>query len=66
MYTKYSSSQYLILLSGIHQEDCGMVYERIRKSFCQTYRNPGCQLEYEAEEIMEISEFYSGNTEKKA
>lgn len=66
VYTKYSSSQYLILLSGIHQEDCGMVYERIRKSFCQTYRNPGCQLEYEAEEIMEISEFYSGNTEKKA
>ena len=66
VYTKYSSSQYLILLSGIHQEDCGMVYERIRKSFCQTYRNPGCQLEYEAEGIMEISEFYSGNTEKKA
>ncbi len=30
-YTRYSNSQYLILLSGTKQEDCSIVYNRINK-----------------------------------
>lgn len=56
VYTKYSGSQCLILLSGTQSEDCRIIYERIRKRFHQV--NPGlsCQIEYEIVEVIRLSE----------
>ena len=31
VYTKYSSSQYLILLIGTKREDCAIIYQRISR-----------------------------------
>ncbi|WP_394524196.1 BTAD domain-containing putative transcriptional regulator [Lacrimispora sp. JR3] len=33
VFTKYNSAQYLILLEGAKQEDCEVIYRRIRKKF---------------------------------
>ncbi|MFR5701501.1 MAG: hypothetical protein ACLUD0_06315 [Eubacterium ramulus] len=32
-FTKYSSSQYLILLTGTNKENCEMIFDRLRKYF---------------------------------
>lgn len=55
VFTKYSSSQCLILLSGTHSEDCEIIIERIRRRFREAYPYITCQIEYEIVEIIELA-----------
>ena len=50
-YTQYSNNQYLILLSGTKNENCEMIFERIRKEFKKKNRNSNCDLEYYYSEV---------------
>jgi len=36
LYTRYSTNQYLILLIGIEEENCGLVIERINDNMERT------------------------------
>lgn len=45
-YTKYSNSQFLILLMGAQHENCEMIFHRIRRQFKKKNRNTNCDLEY--------------------
>ncbi len=44
VYTRFSSSQYLILLNGIQDEHCTMIFERIQERFQKVNKNPDCRL----------------------
>lgn len=44
VYTRFSSSQYLILLNGIQDENCTMIFERIQERFQKVNKNPDCRL----------------------
>jgi DNA-binding SARP family transcriptional activator len=46
LYTRYSSSQFLILLLGIQQENCPAVFERIKKKFHEEYEGRGIKLQH--------------------
>lgn len=45
-YTKYSNSQFMILLMGAKNENCEMIFNRIRRLFKKKNRNANCDLEY--------------------
>jgi len=55
-YTRYSDNQFLILLTGTQNENCEMIFERIRKEFKKRNRNSNCELEFYASSIVEITE----------
>ena len=55
-FTRYSDNQFLILLTGTQNEDCEMIFERIRKYFKKSNRNSNCELEYYASSIINIEE----------
>ncbi len=55
VFTKYSSSQCLILLSGTHSEDCELIFGRIRRRFQILYPHLSCRIEYEIVEIIELA-----------
>lgn len=38
-FTKYSPSQYLVLLIGTNKENCGLIFDRIRKYFAREHRS---------------------------
>jgi DNA-binding SARP family transcriptional activator len=46
MFTRYSSSQYLILLVGINQENCSHVFTRIEKKFTKYCKNNMVHIQY--------------------
>lgn len=50
-YTRYSNHQYLILLSGTKNENCEMIFERIRREFKKRNRNSNCDLDYFYSEV---------------
>lgn len=52
VYTQYSRNQFLILLTGTQNENCEMIFERIRKNFKKKNRNSNCDLEYNATELL--------------
>lgn len=52
-YTRYSGSQYLILLSAARKENCSIVFERIKKIFCETNKNKECRIEYDVTAVVE-------------
>jgi len=56
IFSRYSNNQYLILLAGTQNENCEMIFERIRKAFKRLNRNTNCDLEYNVSELVEISE----------
>ncbi len=54
VYSQYSKHQFLILLTGTQNENCEMIFERIRKNFKKKNRNSNCDLEYNATELLEF------------
>ena len=56
VYTQYSEHQFLILLNGTQNENCEMIFERIRKNFKKKNRNSNCDLIYHATELVKFSE----------
>lgn len=55
-YTRYSASQFLILLVGTNKEDCGMIFERIRRSFSEEHKSWGKYLEYFVSSVTDINQ----------
>lgn len=53
-YTKYSNSQYLLLLVGVKKEDCETVYQRIGKSF-KALAGPRAELKFNEVSLAELS-----------
>lgn len=56
VFAQYSKHQFVILLTGTQNENCEMIFERIRKNFKKKNRNPNCDLEYHASELLEFPE----------
>lgn len=56
IFSRYSNNQYLILLLGTQNENCELIFERIRKVFKRMNRNTNCDLEYNASELVEIKD----------
>ncbi len=48
IFTRYSSTQFLILLLGINEENCGLVYKRMLKNWKNEWNGRGIQLTYRA------------------
>jgi len=55
-FTRYSNNQYLILLAGTQNENCEMIFERIRKEFKKKNRNSNCDLERYYSEVQNTCE----------
>ena len=53
VYTKYSSSQYLLLLIGTKKEDCGIIYHRISKKL-KELAGSRAELKYRIVSLAEI------------
>lgn len=45
-FTKYSPSQYILLLVGTNKENCGIIYDRIAKNFCENHKTWAKNLDY--------------------
>ena len=45
-YTRYSKSQYLLLLVGTNRENCGLIFDRIQKYFSREHKSWSKYLEY--------------------
>lgn len=55
-YTRYCDNQFLILLMETRDEDCELVFERIRKNFKKANRNSNCELNYFTLPVQDIKE----------
>lgn len=53
-FSRYSKHQFLILLTSTQNENCEMIFERIRKNFKRKNRNANCDLEYNVAEMIEF------------
>lgn len=53
-FTKYSPSQFLILLVGTNKENCGMIYDRIQKYYAREHKSWGQYLEYNISSVADI------------
>ncbi len=53
-FTRYSQSQFLILLVGTNQENCNIVYERIRKLYSVVHKSWGKCLNFHESSIAEV------------
>lgn len=56
IFARYSNHQFLILLTGTQNENCEMIFERIRRAFKKANRNSNCDLEYNISELLDIPE----------
>lgn len=56
LFTTYSKSQYIVVLIGIDQENCGRVFERIRQRWKSTEGTSG-ELNYSVENLTKIINF---------
>lgn len=54
-FTKYSPSQFLILLVGTNKENCGMIYDRIKRCFSWEHKSWGQYLEYFVSSVADIN-----------
>lgn len=67
-FTKYSPSQFLVLLVGTNKENCSIIYDRITKYFSREHRSWGQYLEYFVSSVAEVNQegspiqFSSGNS----
>lgn len=64
-YTRYSGSQYLILLSAAKRENCDTIFGRIEKGFYSENKNMGCWIEYDVTEAVNFPTNPSGNIKFK-
>lgn len=55
-YTRYNYGQYLIMLSGIAQENCSKVSERIERNFKKNPEAENCSINYYVASVAEICE----------
>ena len=53
-FTKYSASQYLILLIGTNKENCGMIFDRIRKYFAREHKSWAKNLEFFVSTVADV------------
>ena len=53
-FTKYSPSQYLILLMGTNKENCGMIFERLRKYFSKEHKSWAKNLEFFVSSVADV------------
>lgn len=56
VFTRYSATQFLVLLVGAKQEDCGMIADRIDARFHRTSGSKDYQVRYYEKGIMEFDE----------
>ncbi len=54
-FTKYSPSQFLILLVGTNKENCGMIFDRIMAYFSREHQSRGQYLEYVVSSVADIN-----------
>lgn len=67
-FTKYSPSQFLILLVGTNKENCSMIFERIQKYFSREHKSWKQYLDYFVSSVAEVEQKDSPiqfNTENK-
>lgn len=55
-FTKYSPSQFLILLVGTNKENCGIIFDRIQKYFSREHRSWKQYLEFFVSSIAEVDQ----------
>lgn len=55
-FTKYSPSQFLILLVGTDMENCAMIYDRIRRYYSREHKSWGQHIEYSVSSVTEIDQ----------
>lgn len=53
-FTKYSPSQFLILLVGTNKENCGMIFDRIKKCYAEEHKSRGQYLEYYLSSVADV------------
>ena len=53
-FTKYSPSQYLVLLIGTNKENCGLIFDRIRKYFAREHRSWNKYVEFYVSSVAEV------------
>ena len=53
-FTKYSLSQYLVLLIGTNKENCGLIFDRIRKYFAREHRSWNKYVEFYVSSVAEV------------
>lgn len=53
-FTKYSPSQYLVLLIGTNKENCGLIFDRIRKYFSREHRSWNKYVEFYVSSVVEV------------
>lgn len=53
-FTKYSPSQYLVLLIGTNKENCGLIFDRIRKYFSREHRSWNKYVEFYVSSVAEV------------
>lgn len=53
-FTKYSPTQFLILLVGTNQENCGMIFNRISRYFAREHKSWEQHLEYYVSSIADV------------
>ena len=53
-FTKYSPSQYLVLLIGTNKENCGLIFDRIRKYFAREHRSWNKYVECYVSSVAEV------------
>ena len=62
-YTKYNEKQYLIMLSGINQENCGKVSARIDSCFRELLRRNDYRVDYYVASVAEVEPVVSEKSE---
>lgn len=55
-FTKYSPSQFLILLVGTNKENCSIIYERITKYFSREHKSWGQYLDYVISSVADVNQ----------
>ena len=55
-FTKYSPSQFLILLVGTNKENCDMIYKRIKKGFSQDHKSWEQYIDYIVTSIADVEQ----------
>lgn len=55
-FTKYSPSEFLILLVGTNKENCSIIYDRITKYFSREHKSWGQYLEYVVSSVVDVNQ----------
>ncbi len=55
-YTKYSKSQFLLLLVGTNRENCNHIFDRIRKYYSREHKSWGKYLEYHVASVADVEQ----------